>query len=349
MLASFTSTRSLHEATRVSILKLQNQLVVAQKEVVTRRHADVGVTLGGRTSETVSLRQQFARYTTLMTTNSFVTTRLDINQTTLESFSAAEVQFGSTLIASRDTDVGPTVAQSEAKSSFLSLLDGLNSTLGGEYLLGGINTTQQPIADYYDTPTPASRQSVIDAFTTAFGVPPGDPATAGITAAAMQTFLDGPFSDLFEEPAWSANWSTASDTNIQSRISSTEQAETSTNANQLAFRKLAKAYVMVADLGVETLNKATFGAIADTAVKLSAQTVQDLAKVQAKLGTSAARVTLANDRMTAQNAIMSDQITALEGVDQTEAAIRVNELAIQLEASFALTARVQNLTILNYL
>ena len=349
MLASFTSTRSLHETNRVTILKLQNQLVTAQKEVATGRLADVGVTLGGRTSETVSLRQQFARYTTLMTTNSFVTTRLDITQTTLESFSAAAAAYGSTLIASRDTDLGPTVAQGEAKANFISLLDGLNSTLGGEYLFGGINTTQQPITNYYDTPTPANRQAVIDAFTTAFGVPPGDPATAGITATAMQTFLDGPFAALFEEPAWSANWSSASDQNQQSRISPTEQMETSTNANQLAYRKLAKAYVMVADLGVEALNRGAYAAISDTAMAISGQTIQDLAKVQAKLGTAAARVTQADDRMTAQQAIMSEQITALEGVDRFEAAIKVNELVTQLQTAYALTARVQSLTILNYL
>ena len=349
MLASFTSTRSLNEATRVSMLKLQNQLVTAQKELATGRLADVGVTLGGRTSDTVSLRQQFARFTTLIETNSIVTTRLDVTQATLESFSAAAVKFGGTLIASRDTDIGPTVAQGEAKANLITLMDGLNSTLGGEYLFGGINTTVKPVTNYYEVPTPANRQAVIDAFTTAFGVPPGDPAAISISAAAMQSFLDGPFADLFEEPAWSANWSSASDQNLQSRISSSEQVESSTNANQLAYRKLAKTYVMLADLGVQTLNKETYAAIVDSAAGISGQTIQDLAKVQAKLGTSAARVVDANDRMTSQQSIMTNQISNLEEVDPIEAAIRVNLLFTQLQASFALTARVQNLTILNFL
>jgi flagellar hook-associated protein 3 FlgL len=349
MLASFTSTRSLNEASRVSILKLQNQLVTAQQEAVTGRLADIGVALGGRTSDTVSLRQQFARFTTLIDTNSTVKTRLDFTQATLEGFSVAAGKFGSTLIASRETDIGPTVAQGEAQANLVTLMDGLNSTLGGEYLFGGINTTTQPVTNYYATPTPANRQAVIDAFTTAFGVPPGDPATANISKAAMQSFLDGPFADLFEDPAWSANWSSASDENLQSRISTTEQAETSTNANQLAYRKLAKAYVMVADLGVQTLNKETFTAIADSAMTISGQTIQDTAKIQAKLGTSAARVADANERMTSQKSIMTSQIGNLEDVDPFEATIRVNLLMTQLQTAFALTARVQNLTILNYL
>ena len=349
MLASFTSTRSLNEATRVSMLKLQNQLVTAQKEVVTGRLADVGVSLGGRTSDTVSLRQQFARLTTLVETNSTVKTRLDITQTTLQSFSAATVKFGSTLIASRDTDIGPTVAQGEAQANLITLMDGLNTTVGGEYLFGGINTTQKPVTNYYETPPPANRQAVIDAFTTAFGVPPGDPATASISKAAMQAFLDGPFANLFEDPAWSANWSSASDQNRQSRIATSEQAETSTNANELAYRKLAKAYVMVADLGVQTLNKETYTAVSDTAMAISGQVIQDLAKVQAKLGTSSARVSNANDRMLSQQSIMINHINDLEEVDPIEAAIRVNLLTTQLQTAFALTARVQNLTILNFL
>jgi flagellar hook-associated protein 3 FlgL len=349
MLASFTSTRSINEANRFSILKLQNQLVTAQQEVATGRHADIGVTLGGRTSDTVSLRQEFSRLTTLVATNSTVKTRLDFTQTTLQSFSTAAGQFGSTLIASRDTDIGPAVAQGEAQANLVTLMDGLNSTLGGEYVFGGINTTQQPITNYYATPTPANRQAVIDAFTTAFGVPPGDPAAAGISKAAMQSFLDGPFSDLFEEPAWSADWSSASDQNLQSRISTTEQVESSTNANQIAYRKLAKAYVMVADLGVQALNKETYTAIVDSAMTISGQTIQDLAKVQAKLGTSAARVSDANDRMTTQQSIMTSEINNLESVDPFEAAIRVNTLVTQLQTAFALTARVQNLTILNFL
>ena len=349
MLASFTSTRSLNEATRVSMLKLQNQLVTAQKELATGRLADVGVTLGGRTSDTVSLRQQFARFTTFTETNSIVTTRLNITQATLQSFSAATAKYSSTLIASRDTVIGPTVAQGEAKANLIALMDGLNSTLGGEFLFGGINNAEKPVTNYYDTPTPANRQAVIDAFTTAFGVPPGDPATANITPAAMQSFLDGPFGDLFEDPAWSADWSSASDRNLQSRISSGEQIETSTNANELAYRTLAKSYVMLVDLGVETLSKETYAGIVDTALTLSGETIGDLAKVQARLGTSAGRVSDANDRMTSQQSIMTNEISNLEEVDPIEAAIRVNLLFTQLQAAFALTARVQNLTILNFL
>lgn len=349
MLASFTSTKSVNEANRLNILKLQNRLVTAQQELASGRHADVGATLGGRTSETVSLRQQHARLTMLVSTNSTATTRLDVTQTTLAAFTDAAQKFIGTLVASRDTSNGPTVSQSDAKANLVSLIDGLNSTVGGEYLFGGINNTAQPITDYYATPTPTNRQSVINAFTAAFGTAPSDPANTNITRAAMQAFIDGPYTNLTEEPSWSADWSAASDTNVTSRISTSEQIDTSTNANEDAFRKLARAYTMVADLGVETLNQDAFGAVVDSASKLAGSAIQDLAKEQAKLGTAAGRISASNTRMSAQLTIMNTQIDNLESVDPFEASTRVTSLLTQLETAYSLTARVQKLTILNYI
>ncbi len=349
MPATFTSTRSLDDANRLNILKLQSQLVTAQQELSSGRLADVGLTLGGRTSETVSLRQQYARLTTIKETNSTVTTRLDVTQTTLQSFSDTAQKFISTLLGSRDTDVGPSVSQGEAKANLVALMDGLNSTLGGQYLFGGTNTTTQPIADYYGTPTAASRQAVTDAFTTAFGTAPSDPANNGITKASMQAFLDGPFANLFEQPSWSGDWSTASDQNLKSRISTFEQLDTSTNANEDAYRKLAKAYTMVADLGPEALNRDAYGAVVDSAVKIAGDAIQDLAKVQARLGTAQARVASSNDQMAAQINVMNTQINNLETVDPYEASTRVTTLLTQLQTAYSLTARVQQLSILNFL
>lgn len=346
---TFTSTKSVNDANRLNILKLQNQLVTAQQELASGRLADVGKTLGGRTSETVSLRQQYARFQTYIETNSTVTTRLDVTQTTLQSFSDTAQKFLSTLLASRNTDTGPAVSQSEAQADLVALTDGLNSTLSGQYLFGGINTTTPPVTDYYANPTPANRQAVIDAFTTAFGTAPSDPANSGISKAAMQTFLDGAFANQFEQPAWSTNWSAASDQNLQSRISSTEQISTSTNANADAFRKLAKAYTMVADLGVGTLNKDTYGAVVDSAIKAVGEAIQDLAGEQARLGTASARVAASNQRMSAQITIMNTQINNLETVDPFEASTHVTTLQTQLETAYALTARVQRLSILNYI
>jgi flagellar hook-associated protein 3 FlgL len=346
---AFTSTKSLDAGNRLTILKLQKQLVTAQQELSSGRKADIGLALGGRTSETVSLRAQYARYTTLQSTNSFVSTRLDVTQTTLASFTATAQKFIGTLIGARDTEGGATVAAGEAKADLTALIDGLNNTVGGEYLFAGINNTVKPVTDYYATAGSPGRTAVANAFTTAFGTAQSDPANDAITDTAMQNFLDTTFSALFDDPSWSTDWSSASSTNLTSRISPTETVESSANASEQAFRKLAKAYTMVADLGTENLNRAAFQTVADTASRLAGEAVQDLATIQARLGVSAARVESSNTRMAAQVNILNTQIDNLEQVDPYEASTRVTTLMTQLETAYSLTARVQRLTILNYL
>jgi flagellar hook-associated protein 3 FlgL len=257
--------------------------------------------------------------------------------------------FVGTLLASRDAEGGATVAQGAAESGLKGLISGLNNTVGGEFLFAGINTGVKPVTDYYATPPGPNQTAVAAAFTAAFGTTQSDPANAGITGAAMQNFLDTTFSALFDDPAWSSDWSSASSQNMNSRISPSEVVQTSANASEQAFRKLAKAYTMVSDLGVQNLNREAFSVVADQASRLAGEAIQDLVGIQSRLGTAAAHVDTANQRMSAQTNILNNQIDNLEKVDPFEASTRVTNLLTQLETSYSLTARVQRLTILNYL
>jgi flagellar hook-associated protein 3 FlgL len=346
---AFTSTKSLNDGNRINVLKLQKQLLKAQRELASGRLSDVGATIGGRTSETVSLRLQYARFTTLRETNAVAKTRIDATQAALASFIESAQDFVSAVITARDANNGATIAQQQGQSALSQLLDGLNTTIAGEHLFSGINTTARPFDDYYATPTPASRTAVATAFTLAFGTTQSDPSNDGITPSAMQTFLDTGLSALFDDPAWTTDWSGASSQNLRSRISGTEDVESSANTNESPFRKLAKAFTMIADLGVENLNRAAFGTVADTAARIASEAIEEMTVVQGRLGTSAARIEGANERMSAQLNILNTQIDSLEQVDPFEASTRVTTLLTQIETAYALTARVQRLTILNYI
>lgn len=346
---AYTSTKSINDGNRFNILRLQDRLRVAQQEVASGRLADVGETLGGRTAETVSLRQQFSRLTTLIETNSLAETRLDSAQSALNDIRTVGEDFVNAVITAKTAQGGPGVAQQTAQSSLVSLIQGLNTSVAGEYLFAGINTSEKPVADYYSDPASAASLAVEAAFVGAFGTTQSDPSNDNITPAAMETFLDTTFAGLFDPPGWTADWSTASDQNIVSRISQSGEVTTSANANESPFRKLAQAYTMVADLGVETLNDGTFDLIADKAVTLASEALQELTAVQSRLGSAADETAAAKDRMRAQRDVLTTQINNLENVDPFEASTRVTTLLTQLETAYALTARVQRLTILNYL
>lgn len=349
MEATFTSTNSLHQATRLGLLKLQTRLIKAQEELASGRKWDIGKEIGARESESVSLRQDLTRNTTLIDTNSVATVRLSVQQNTISNLSQSAQSFVSTLIAARNTNEGPGIVQKEAQANLVALIDGLNTSTAGVNIFSGINADIPPVTNYYSTPTSAARTAVANAFLADFGTAQSDPANTAITTVAMQAFLDTSFTTLFDAAAWTTDWSAASDVNMTSRISPFEVIETSTNANEDAFRNLAKAYTMMADLGVENLNKDTFGIVVDEAIRVASEAIQGLAGLQANLGTAEARITRANERLSTQNNILTNHIGDLENVDPFDASVRVTTLLTQIETAYSLTARVQRLSILNYL
>lgn len=349
MKTTFISTSSMSAATRQALIRVQQELADAQKEMNTSRLADVGKTLGYRTGDTISLRQEHSRLTTIIETNSTVSTRLTATQTAMQNLVNNAQDFSKQLLGSRIGGSNALGVQTEAQSRLDGFLDLMNTSFGSGYLFAGVNSDVKPLADYSANPPSANQQSVAAAFLADFGMTQSDPAVSTISATDMQTFLDTTFANLFDDPSWSSDWSSASTQNMRSRISTTEMVETSTNANEEAFRKLAMVYTMVADLGTGNLGQPAFETLIDKATQMINEAVQSLGDLQSKLGISQQRVKDASDRMSLQIDIIDNNVTSLEGVDPNEAATRVNSLLTQIETSYALTARIMGLSILNYL
>jgi len=229
-----------------------------------------------------------------------------------------------------------------------ALVSALNSTHAGEYLFAGINTDVRPVADYFGSPAPAAKQAVDDSFVAAFGIAQEDPGAAAITAAEMAQFLDADFAALFEPAGWTSAWSSASSENIRSRISPSELVETGTNANTPGIRKLAMAHTMVVEFSAANLSDEAFQVVAEKAMALVGSAVADLTADRARLGAAQERVTNASARMSIQMDVLANHVNALETVDPYEASTRISTLMTQIETAYALTARIQKLSILNY-
>jgi flagellar hook-associated protein 3 FlgL len=349
MKTTFISTSSISAATRLSLMKVQQQLADAQQEMTSGRFADVGKALGFKTGQSISLRQEQTRLNSIIETNTTVSSRLEASQAALENLVSNAQLFVDQALASRSGGSSALVIKEVATSSLETFADTVNTSFGGTYLFSGVNTDAKPIADYYTTPTSASQQGVANAFLAAFGISQSSPTAVNISAAAMQAFLDTPFSDLFADPSWITDWSSASNQNVRNRISTNELIETSVNANDDAFRQLAKAYTMVADLGVENLNRDTYEAVINQAMTDASEAIQKISQLQSSLGVAQQRVSDASERMTVQMDIIAKHVVSLEGVDPNEASTRVTELLTQVETSYALTARIMGLSILNYL
>jgi flagellar hook-associated protein 3 FlgL len=348
MKTSFVSTSAISQAQRYQMMRLQADLVKAQTESTTGMVADKGLALGNRTGQTITFQRDIERLETIRDANAIASARLTATQNGLNLVSGAAQAFLSTLTSTPSGDTGAQIAAADARAAFATLHGVVNTSLNGEYIFAGINTDAAPLADFADPLSPG-RQAFDTAFQSHFDFPVGDPQAAGIDKQAMQAFLDGPARDLFLGAGWGGVMSDAADQPITSRITTSETASTSVSANEIGLRRLVMASAVVMALQNSGIGQEAREAVAGTAASLVGTAVADIAGVQAEVGITQNRITRANERMTMQVSLFKTSLQGMQAVDPYEAATRVTNLLTQIETSYALTARMNQLSLLRYL
>ncbi|MEE1655382.1 flagellar hook-associated family protein [Microvirga sp. CF3062] len=449
MRTSFVSTLALWNSSKTSLDKMQTGLVKANKELVTGRDADVGLKLGYKTGQTLSLRQDRAEIDALIDSNASILLRMKSSTTALDQVRTNGDKFMDALIATPLNSSSLTTVMYQARVNLQSMVSSMNSNVGGQYIFGGINSQEKPLNDYSGgTPTlraavsipvsglsagdvirfgvggtpeqvftvtgettvdalvtsinaavaattlsgvEASRDpvtgnlvlksidlmgktdvtgsftdvdgagipvegsvtrspqaAVASAFRSTFGFGVGDAAVSTITPGDMKTFLDGSFAALFEGSNWQ-DWSNASSQNIQSKISATEKVEASTNANGQGIQKMAMAYTMISELGLDRLGETTREALVSKALETFSEATTGVKTMQSKLGAVQEKVEEADERMSLQKDILDAKVIHLEAVDPAEAKIRVDRLMTQIQTSYSLTAQLRTMSLINYL
>src|SRR5690606_16248807 len=156
------------------------------------------------------------------------------------------------------------------------------------------------------------------AFDTAFSnfmTSNGFASTEEITPAAMKSFIADLETSFNDDSYWQANWSQASDENMQSRISTSETVQSSTNANVGGMRSLALGLVLGQELLTLNLGEQTRKAVTDATIDQVGKAISGIDGERSKLGISEARVKQANTSLNAQVTILSKSIRDMEGID----------------------------------
>ena len=99
MRTTFVSTLALWNSSKTSLDKLQTGLVKANKELVTGRESDVGLKLGYKTGQTLSLRQDRAEIDALVDSNASILLRMKSSTTALDQVRTNADKFMDALIA----------------------------------------------------------------------------------------------------------------------------------------------------------------------------------------------------------------------------------------------------------
>lgn len=348
MMSTYISTLAWTSAARNVLPRLQTEITKAQVEISTGRSADLGLSLGVGTGQSVDLHAAEERLTTLNKDHALANARLDLTQTALGQISSDTNTFLQNLIAAKSSSLGTAIIKDQGSAGLSAFTAMMNTSDGQRYAFAGVNSAVAPLAEYANGP----KAAVDAAFAQRFGLNPADPQNdpniANITGSDMEDFLNNDFAALFADPAWGATWSSASSQDVTSRISASETVPVSTSANTPAMRNLAMAYTMVSQLGLTALPEAAKDAVLKKAVDVTGLAVTGLTAISSGLGVSQTRLAAAESATQNSLDVVSARIAAIEGVDPAEAKTRLDTLTNQLQMSYSTTAKIMQLSILNY-
>ena len=352
MSTSNVSNISIQTSMRLTIRQAQTELLQAQQEVSTGYFADIGAELGSKTSTVVDLNRESLRLSSILSNNSIATQRLSGSQEALNQIAKAAEEMNQSLItiSGSTNTIGTTIGT--VKSSLDTMTDMANSAINGEFLFSGINTDVQPLAKYDETS--AAKVAFDNAFNSYFGFAPTDTAgTATIVATggapSMEDFIGNVLEPMYSGADWTTDWSSASDEVMTSRITQSETVNTSASANEDGFRYFALA-------GVITQELMNIGAPADavtvainSAIDYTGKAISGINKTRSELGLSENRIEKADSSLQIQVDIIETSLSSKIEVDAYEASTKVNSLLAMVEASYTLTAKIQALSLVNYL
>jgi flagellar hook-associated protein 3 FlgL len=349
MTVSNISTQYLTSALNLAVTQSQSQLAIADTEASTGQYADLGLQLGDQSGYELSLKNQNGLLQTLSNSNNIISTNLSTTQTALDSLRSDAQNALQSLIEWSPASGSTATLQTLGANALQSFIASTNTASNGQYVFGGINSSVPPIADYFSSTPSAAKTAIDQAFMTAFGVSPTDPAAASISAGSLETFLNSTFSNLFQGTSWTSAWSSASSVNTTADIAPGQTIATFANANQPGFQQLAEAYAMLSEFGGSQLSQSAQQAVATTASSLVSNALTSLTQTEAVIGTAQSQITDANKSMSSQMTILQAQIGNLDNVDQYQVATQVNALTTQIQTAYQLTAQLQQLSLAKYL
>lgn len=341
MVTSYVSSLTLRSAPRIALSEHQSDLVRASREVATGRLDDPGLALGPRVSRSMELRIEDGLMDRLITSNGLADARMRQTQNALDGIVAEANKVLQSITALPPSTTAVSALVTEARAALDQLVVALNASNGRTYLFGGTNAAERPIADYDGAPRAAVEAALVGAFGGA-SIPPLE------TPANVAAFITTNLAPVFDSPSWETVWSSASDTPLTTEAEPGFVLETSISANERPFRDLAMAYTMLGQLGIGDLRSDSRQVVIDSAFELIGSAISDVVQLQSELGLSQQAVERATARLHDDKLVVARQLSSLEAVDPAEAKVEVDRLSLQIEMSYALTARLSRLSLLNF-
>ncbi|MEI4472022.1 flagellin [Frigidibacter sp. MR17.24] len=352
---STVSTYQMSMDNRLKIARLNADLLTANQEVSTGLKSDVYGALGSRASQTLMLRQQMDLADAFVVSNTSVSGRMSAMDSALSTARDA-AQDVLALAIPNATEITQTAGtlQMQAKAAFDQIVTALNSNYAGSALFSGTATNRSALQSW-------SAQSATTGVSpeTAMADAVGDgPLTAADAAAmiaqieqmfASSTGTDADFEGTFYNgtPAETAGVANARQT---VRVADGVTLDYGIQANDPAILDTLRGLAMLATTDVSQITDAdAYSAWVGEAISALSGGIDGIDEQRSILGNQMKMVEQQTTRQQTLSDLYNNQIVDLEGVDPYEAATRVTLLQSQIEASYAVTARLNEMSILNFL
>lgn len=320
---SLTSLLSPAFSSRIS--EIREQLSATAQEAVTGRHSDITEHLDGQVGKAMLSNKMVEGISLQRQTLAIRETRLDMTQASLEQVQNATTALGVQMQAAIGRDDIPSLelAGRDAESALEQIFSALNVRHGDRYLFAGDATSTPPLQ---------SPEVMLDEIRIIAQTSP-DSATYG---AALDTY--------FNDPA--GGWQTSI------------YSGTATSSDPDAVVAIDPAITqLISGLATLALNKpgediALFDidspALQKAAISLSSGETA-LVNLRGDRGVNQEQIVLNIASLDKEELILTDLFNTLTAKDQYEAATELKDLEASLEASYVLTTRLSDMSLLNYL
>ncbi|WP_134680633.1 flagellin [Paracoccus ravus] len=136
---------------------------------------------------------------------------------------------------------------------------------------------------------------------------------------------------------------------MTARLDDTTELSYGIRANEPGIASLLTKLSHVVNADLDAMDHAGFNAFRDDLVAALGQSTIDITAIQAELGNAQARVSSKISAQEEMTKIFSNAILDIEGVDAEEAAVRLEGLSVQLQSTYEVTARMSQLSFLNFI
>jgi flagellar hook-associated protein 3 FlgL len=332
----------------------RNEMERASQELATGRRSDITSDLGMRSAEAYELRTNISKNERFILANKLTENKLDFQSRVMNSIreevqDILNISVGNTTSSQNGTTVE---LQREAKSALERMISSLNTSIDGEFLFSGLDTQKNTMTKYdkVNALTGFSPEGVINGITGGSVLSLVD---ANNKISEIRSIFDSS-NTVVPSRNYEDTFFNGTDLSVNKRreaiIGVNDTVEFGVQANDGSFFDMYQGLAMLTSVDVSTItDPAAYEAYMTEVVNKLSTGIQRLDEQQSVLGKVRQVVDEKNESLLSENDVLTFKVNNLESVDPYEAATRLSAFELQLEASYSATARLTNLTFLNYM